>query len=432
MQVATTHKNTDFDALASTVAATILYPEAIAVIPSSANPNVRAFLSIHQDFLNLCSFDDVCLDDVDSLIVVDINSWGRLGRIGRLKDKENLEIILWDHHSNRGDIKATWKCQKEMGANITLMIQQMKSDGKEPTPIQATLFLAGLYEDTGSLTYPSSTAEDAYAAAYLLERKADLNIINSFLRPVYGEKQKNVLFEMLQSAKRDKVNGYSVSFNTLEIKGHVDNLAVVVHMYRDILNVDAAFGIFVNREQNKSMVIGRSIADTLDIGKIMRGLGGGGHQGAGSVLLKSVDPDTVPDMIKGLIEKNQQALVQISDLMSYPVFTVSPDTSMQKVALILREKGCTGLPVVKNEKLVGIISRKDFKKVKKKNQLKAPVKAFMKEDVTTISPGKSPLQAARLMVKHDIGRLPVVDDGRMIGILTRSDAMLYFYDLAPE
>jgi tRNA nucleotidyltransferase (CCA-adding enzyme) len=79
-----------------------------------------------------------------------------------------------------------------------------------------------------------------------------------------------------------------------------------------------------------------------------------------------------------------------------------------------------------------MISRRDFKKVKKESQLKAPVKAFMNRNVTTIAPGKSPIQAARLMIKHDIGRLPVVEDGHIIGILTRSDAMLYFYDLLPD
>jgi len=47
MQLVTTHKNTDFDALASVVAATILYPDAIPVLPVNVNPNVRAFLSLH-------------------------------------------------------------------------------------------------------------------------------------------------------------------------------------------------------------------------------------------------------------------------------------------------------------------------------------------------------------------------------------------------
>jgi CBS domain-containing protein len=60
------------------------------------------------------------------------------------------------------------------------------------------------------------------------------------------------------------------------------------------------------------------------------------------------------------------------------------------------------------------------------------VKAFMTTKILTIEPGNSPMQAARLMVKNDIGRLPVVEDNRIIGIITRSDTMLYFYDLLPD
>ncbi|MDH3882284.1 MAG: DHH family phosphoesterase, partial [Desulfobacteraceae bacterium] len=128
MQVVTTHKNTDFDAMASTIAASILYPEAVPVLPKQVNPNVKAFLSIHKDIFKTSSFDDIPLDDVKRLIVVDINSWGRLGRIRGLKKSKNLEILLWDHHSNVGDIKPTWKCQEPVGANITLMVRQLKQE----------------------------------------------------------------------------------------------------------------------------------------------------------------------------------------------------------------------------------------------------------------------------------------------------------------
>jgi len=62
----------------------------------------------------------------------------------------------------------------------------------------------------------------------------------------------------------------------------------------------------------------------------------------------------------------------------------------------------------------------------------APVKAFMSRKNFTITPDRSPMEAARIMVKHDIGRLPVEDNGKIIGIITRSDSMRYFYDLLPE
>ncbi len=432
MQIVTTHSNTDFDALASVIAATILYPGSIPILPRNLNPNVKAFLSIHKDLLQVSSVKDIDLADVTRLIVVDVNTWERLDRMASLKSQYDLEIDLWDHHTNAGNITANFKCQEPVGATVTLLTRQLKKDGELLTPIQATLLLAGIYEDTGNLTFPSTTAADLYAAAYLLERKADLNIINTFLRPAYGEKQKKILFKMLQNARRINVNGHSISINKIDVEGYVDSLAVVVRMYLEIVNVDAAFGIFSDSERDRCMVIGRSSVDGFDVGSIMRSMGGGGHPHAGAALLKSVNPAAVEAWINELILGNQQASVQISDLMSFPVITVSEDTPMKKVAEILKEKGCTGVPVVKDHEPVGMISRRDFRRLKKESQLKSPVKAFMTNKILTIEPGKSPMQAARLMVKHDIGRLPVAENNRIIGIITRSDAMRYFYDLLPD
>ena len=100
MQIITTHKGTDFDAAASVLAAKILYPEAIAVLPKSLNPNVRSFLSIHKDLFDVQTPEGIELEAVMSLIIVDTNRWDRLDQMDRLKEKENLEIILWDHHLN--------------------------------------------------------------------------------------------------------------------------------------------------------------------------------------------------------------------------------------------------------------------------------------------------------------------------------------------
>jgi tRNA nucleotidyltransferase (CCA-adding enzyme) len=432
MQIVTTHKNTDFDALASMIAATLLYPGTVTVLPKTVNPNVKAFLAIHKDLFDLREVSEINLDLVNRLIVVDTNGWGRLDRMDKLKTRQNLDVILWDHHATKGNIFAQWACQEAMGANVTLMIRALKKENRTLTPMFATLFLAGIYEDTGNLTFPGSRAEDAYAAGYLLEQKADLSVLNTFLRPAYGEKQKEVLFKMLQKARRTKIGGFTVSISKMNIRGHVDSLAVVVRMYREILNVDAAFGIFLNEERDRCMVIGRSNEDRVDMGAIMRTMGGGGHPGAGSAMLNKVNPEVVETMIRDMIEGNQRSSVQISDLMSFPVITVSSNTKMGEAAAILKEKGCTGIPVTDNGNLVGIISRRDFRKIKKESQLNSPVKAFMNTNVVTIEPGKSPVEAARLMVKHDVGRLPVVQDGKIIGIITRSDSMLYFYDLLPD
>lgn len=138
-------------------------------------------------------------------------------------------------------------------------------------------------------------------------------------------------------------------------------------------------------------------------------------------------------MILELLQGNQFSSVMLSDIMSYPVVTVKDTTPVDEVAMMLRDLGCTGMPVVDAEdRLVGVVSRRDFKKVKKAKQMQSPVKAIMSRKLVTIPHNKSAIEAARLMIKHDIGRIPVMEKGKIIGIITRSDAMVYFYDLLPD
>ena len=431
MIIITTHKGTDFDALASLVAASLLYPGSKPVLPTSINENLKTFLSIHKDFFNLYSPKDIIVEDVKTLVVVDTHSWNRIEGMESLKDKKDLEIIIWDHHI-QGDMETSQKNIKETCAAITLLVKELEKQKIMITPIQATLFLMGLYEDTGNLTFPSTSSEDAYAAGFLLEKKADLHILATFLRQAYGKKQKNILFEMIQKARRLEVSGFTISIVKMDIKGRVQNLAMVLQMYREIVNVDAAFGIFQDIEQKKCVVIGRSSIDEINIGLLMRSLGGGGHQGAGSALLKAANPDTIKQILVELISGNQHSSIMLSDIMSYPVVTVSDDTRMEEAAMILRDMGCTGLPVVDSENHVtGMISRRDLRKIRKSKHMQAPVKAFMSRDIKTISHDRSVIEAAKLMIKHDIGRIPVMQGNKIVGIITRSDAMMYFYDLLP-
>lgn len=82
--------------------------------------------------------------------------------------------------------------------------------------------------------------------------------------------------------------------------------------------------------------------------------------------------------------------------------------------------------------MVGIISRRDFRKVRKESQMKAPVKAFMSTKVRQVDLESGVISAVKLMVREDIGRLPVVNEGNLIGIITRSDTMRYYYNLLPD
>jgi tRNA nucleotidyltransferase (CCA-adding enzyme) len=121
VQIVTTHKNCDFDGLASVVAVTLLHPGTLAVLPKALNPNVKAFLSVHKDVFDTHIAADIDLDAVRRLFVVDVAQWKRLDGLARLQDREDLAIRIWDHHPGQGDIETPEICQEAIGACITLL-----------------------------------------------------------------------------------------------------------------------------------------------------------------------------------------------------------------------------------------------------------------------------------------------------------------------
>lgn len=433
MIIATTHKNTDFDGLASVIGATLLYPGCLGVVPKMTNKNVEQFLSTHKTAFNLILPNEVQHDAVTKLVVVDTDQWGRLDRMEKLRKREDLAIDLWDHHMmGGGNIDATWQCKEQKGSTVTLLVREMKKRSMKLTALDSTVMLIGLYEDTGHLSFPSTTSEDASAAAFLLKNHADLNVANFFLNPPYEENQKEILFEMMKATEKVKINENDIGFNCITLNKKVPNLAAVVNMYRKIVNVDALFVIFSNQDRNT--VIGRSGVDNIHIGELMLALGGGGHSGAGSASIKSIEasPQQLKEKIVALLEANRSENASISDIMSFPIISVTPNTTMREVQNVMATEKIRGIVVMEDDTIYGIIVLWDLKRVKKERQWDSPVKAFMERDVITIDPATSPTMAARIMIEKDVGYLPVVQDEKPIGIVTRTDILTYYYDLLPD
>ena len=433
MEIITTHKNTDFDGLASVIAATLLNPGSVGVIPKAVNINVEKFLSTHKTAFNIILPDEVDHAAVTKLIVVDTDQWRRLDRMEKLKDRDDLEIHIWDHHLSGGDINAAWICKEAIGATVTLLIREMKRRKMVLNPLDSTVLLIGLYEDTGHLSFPATKPEDAAAAAYLLENGADLNVASFFLNPPYEEIQKDILFNMMKYTEKVTFNNYTIGINVIKLERKVPMLSAIVSMYRTIINADAVFAIFIN-DETCSTVIARSGVDRIDVGEILRKFGGGGHPAAGSATVKTQDylPGKLKLEIIRLIKQNKSSGAIVADLMSYPVTIVSPETPMHEIRTLMQERKIRGILVGKEDKLEGIVVLWDLKKLKQEKHWSRPVKAFMARKVETVGPGMQPSEAAEIMVKKNIGHLPVEHEGTIIGILTRTDILAYFYGMLPD
>ena len=115
----------------------------------------------------------------------------------------------------------------------------------------------------------------------------------------------------------------------------------------------------------------------------------------------------------------------ISRLMTHQPVTVSSQDHLQTAATLMERGGFRRVPVVDGDSLVGIITDRDIRRhVGYLDSTK--ITAAMTADPKTVTPKMSVEDAARLMISHKIGGLPVVEDGKLVGILTTTDVLKAF------
>src|SRR5918996_1901678 len=193
-QVIATHSNTDFDALASMLAARRLYPEAVVTLAGSLNRNVREFCRLHAEELHLVEASRLELDRVRRLIVVETTSASRLGELEPLARDPEVEKVVFDHHGEQPD----WAPPEsvvlsEDGALTTTLVGVLAERELAVTPVEATAFALGIHEDTGSLTYRTTTQRDAEALAWCLRHGASQDALARFLRMPLADDERELL-----------------------------------------------------------------------------------------------------------------------------------------------------------------------------------------------------------------------------------------------
>ena len=114
--------------------------------------------------------------------------------------------------------------------------------------------------------------------------------------------------------------------------------------------------------------------------------------------------------------------LKIREVMTADLKTATPDMPLSKVLEILRVYRISGLPVLENEKLVGIVSLEDIVRSLQKNDLSATASQYMTREVVTVASYDSVVNAMRTFTEKGLGRLPVVDENQKpIGMITKGD-----------
>ena len=119
----------------------------------------------------------------------------------------------------------------------------------------------------------------------------------------------------------------------------------------------------------------------------------------------------------------------ISSVMVKDVITVPETMQLADVAKIMLEKGIGSVPVMRDDEMVGIVSKADFVTLAVGIAFdKIAVKEIMSKEVIVADPADRLVHARRKMLDNNVGRLPVVDDDKLVGMITSKDLMRAFID----
>lgn len=427
MELITTHISADFDSLASMMAASKLYPGAKLVFPGSQERNVRDFLQ-HTHFpLLFEKLKKLDLSSVERLILVDAKRASRIGPLRDLLRQPGLEIYIYDHHpAHPKDIEGAVEVLREVGATITILIQILRESKVAINPQEATLLALGIYEETGFFTFTSTTEEDLEAAAFCLSQGADLTIVSDHIRRELTVEQLSLLSELISSAESYLINGIEIVISTASLDKYVGDLALLTHKLRDLENMNVLFTLV--SMDNRVQLVARSRLETVDVGEIASSFGGGGHPTAASATIKEMTLIETKERLLHLLKEKVKPMLYARDIMNSPVKAISDRFTVGGAGEIMNRFSINSLPVVHHGELVGLINRETIDRALYHGLREASVSGFMSTDPPTVDLDTPLPRIQRLMVESTLGVLPVVDQRRLKGIVTRTDMLRLAYE----
>ena len=422
MRIAVGHANPDFDAYAATVAATRLFEGTRGVFLGTQNSNVRSFHNLHEEFLSFVDLRGLDMGSISEIVMVDTRDPDRIGELKDVALDPAVEVVVYDHHpAQEGDITPTIDHSLDVGATTSILVHEMKRRNIEPTPLEASLYLIGIHEDTGSLTYPNSTAYDADAAAWLMAVGADLEVVNRYLTRTLDPEQRALLAELERGLELWDINGQQIAVGVAHAEEYVDSASVLTHYVVEDMGFRVAIGIVQMPE--RLQIVARSRIAEVDVGAVMSRLGGGGHAQAASAGFRDLTVEAALVRVREALQAEVSPPLRAADVMSTPVRTISPDSTMREAGELMSRWGHGGLPVTEDGALAGIITRKDVDKALRHQLDHAPIKGFIGKDVVTVGPDVDLSELERLLATRGIGRVPVVAAGALLGIVTRKDVL---------
>ncbi|MDP3425909.1 MAG: CBS domain-containing protein, partial [Humidesulfovibrio sp.] len=412
-----------FDALAAMIAASRLYSDAVLIFPGSQEKNLRNFSIQSTTYLfNFKHFKDIDPEAVELLVVVDTRQKSRLPHVAQLLDKPGMRIHVYDHHPDTDeDLKAEFSRVESWGSTTTILVHEMIAKGVVPNIEEATVLGLGIFEDTGSFSFASTTPEDFSAAAWLRQNGMDLDVISDLLARDLSSEQITILSALIESAKLHDFHGIEVVVAEVSTEEFVSDFAYLVHKYIDMENVRVMFAL--GRMNDRIHLVARSRTAEVNVGNICTFFGGGGHAYAASATIKDKTLSQVRDELLALLYSHINPQLVAATLMSTPPVTIESDHSMADAAELMTRFGLKGVPVVApgTMRCVGLMERKIADKALSHGLGGAALGVYMLADYAQLNEDADLYQVMEIIIGKRQRLLPVIRGEEVVGVVTRTD-----------
>jgi len=416
VKVILTHENADFDAIASLLGASKLFPTATPVLPRRVNRNGRAFLALYGAELPFVQPDDLPRRrKIRRAILVDTQSLTTLKGMGR-----DVRVDIIDHHELDRELPPHWTYSGEpMGATTTLLVEEISARSLKLTSIEATFLLLGIYEDTGSLSYQATTARDARAAAWLMEQGARLSVVNEFLHHPLAPEQHQLYEQLLEQSETHEIEGHTIIVAWAEAPEFSEEISTLAHKLRELLEPSALF-VLVALDK-RIQLVARSATDDIDVSTVAGNFGGGGHKRAAAALIRNRSLQAVREELLRLLSEIVHPSATVAQVMSRGVQVLSPEDTVADAAERMRRTGHEGYPVVTEGRVIGLLTRRAVDRALQFKMADVPVTQVMKAGSVTVSGHDSIAHLQRTMIESGWGQIPIVEENHIVGVVTRTD-----------
>ncbi|HQN19363.1 MAG TPA: CBS domain-containing protein, partial [Syntrophobacteraceae bacterium] len=279
----------------------------------------------------------------------------------------------------------------------------------------------GIFEDTGSFTFNSTTPEDFEAAAYLRRCGADLNVVADMVAQELTAEQVSLLNELLLSARTYNIQGVEVCIATVSVEKYVGDFAVLVHKLKDIENLDVIFALAAM--DDRIYLVARSRIPEHNVGLVAAYFGGGGHSTAASATIRDMTLIQAEDRLVEVLRSQINPFPMAEHLMTNTVISADADTPIGEAAQTMVKYNINAMPVMENGAIVGLVNRQVLEKAIFHGLDQVLVRELMSQDFFTVQSTATLLEIQTYLVENQQRILPVVQEDRVVGVITRRDLL---------